>query len=118
MHGVLGASPENHGGGTLGGPVPPAGRLRGVPGEPEPGQEVRGYVFVLVLLEVAGAVHGGDKAREKGSKSPPANRKEGGEGVTRKRELDELTILTLFAVAALIGIVLGCWLGDLLGFVF
>ena len=37
--------------------------------------------------------------------------------MTRKRELDELTILTLFFAAAALGITIGSWLGDALGLV-
>lgn len=35
-----------------------------------------------------------------------------------KRELDDLTVMAGIAIAALIGIALGCWLGDVFGFLF
>lgn len=38
--------------------------------------------------------------------------------MNEKRTPDELTILAVFAVVALLGIVLGIWLGDVLGLVF
>lgn len=33
-------------------------------------------------------------------------------------ELAEIMVLAAFAVAAMVGIVLGCWLADTLGFIF
>lgn len=36
----------------------------------------------------------------------------------RRRELDDIALMAAIAVATLIGIVLGCWLGDVLGLVF
>lgn len=43
---------------------------------------------------------------------------ERGAVVRGKRELDDLTVLLLVAVAAAVGIVIGCWLGDELGLIF